>query len=241
MFSSIRPYIEKHYGSQKAFAEKIGVTPTQVTPWVNGKWVVGNGKIYSPRRDLPPVDGMLKALARIDSGRLTVLGVGVDEAAARRDAYRSITSQPGNRSIEFIENEEDIPEYDHGVIFDLVGSNIETNELQGEAFTLSHDAFTITYSLEYVDNYTIETLGDYMFIQNTPDSTIEFIVKSDTDSAGGAGSAPLAGGYDSVRTAMDAAAISTLAKFIGQYIESRVHARLTDEHNIKNCYMDSFK
>lgn len=47
-------HIELFYGGNKsAFAKSMNVTPQQVTKWVNDDWVIIDGTIYSPRRDLP--------------------------------------------------------------------------------------------------------------------------------------------------------------------------------------------
>ncbi len=47
-------HIEKHYGgNQAAFAREAGVKPPQVTQWLDKKFIVVNGVLYSPRRLLP--------------------------------------------------------------------------------------------------------------------------------------------------------------------------------------------
>lgn len=46
-------YIEKHYdGNQKAFAASQGVKPQQVTQWLKKDFIVIDGLLYSPRREL---------------------------------------------------------------------------------------------------------------------------------------------------------------------------------------------
>jgi DNA-binding transcriptional regulator YdaS (Cro superfamily) len=46
-------YINKQYnGSQAAFAKAQGVKPPQVTQWLNKGFIVVNGVLYSPRREL---------------------------------------------------------------------------------------------------------------------------------------------------------------------------------------------
>ncbi|MEB6856429.1 hypothetical protein NA898_03295 [Proteus cibi] len=39
-------------GNKSAFAKSMGVTPQQVTKWVNDDWIIVDGTLYSPRRDL---------------------------------------------------------------------------------------------------------------------------------------------------------------------------------------------
>jgi len=47
-------YIDKHYdGNKAAFARAFGVHhPQQVSPWIRAGWIVFDGKLYSPRREL---------------------------------------------------------------------------------------------------------------------------------------------------------------------------------------------
>ncbi|XUA17731.1 hypothetical protein ACQVA2_13715 [Citrobacter sp. OP27] len=50
-------YIENYYGGNKsAFARANGVPPQRVTEWVNGDYVVIDGKLYSYRRDLAEIE-----------------------------------------------------------------------------------------------------------------------------------------------------------------------------------------
>lgn len=50
-------YIEKYYGGNKSeFARSNGVLPQQVNTWLKMECIVIDGKLYSPRRDLAPVD-----------------------------------------------------------------------------------------------------------------------------------------------------------------------------------------
>ncbi|EFT7068470.1 hypothetical protein G6162_001526 [Salmonella enterica] len=50
-------YIDKYYNGSKAeFARANGVLPQRVTEWVNGDFIVVDGKLYSQRRDLAPVE-----------------------------------------------------------------------------------------------------------------------------------------------------------------------------------------
>jgi hypothetical protein len=47
-------YITIHFAGNKAeFARHMDVLPQQVTKWINDEWIVVDGKIYSPRRDIP--------------------------------------------------------------------------------------------------------------------------------------------------------------------------------------------
>lgn len=39
-------------GNKSAFAKSMSVTPQQVTKWVNDDWIIVDGTLYSPRRDL---------------------------------------------------------------------------------------------------------------------------------------------------------------------------------------------
>ena len=49
---NLSDYIIKKYITQAAFARSQGVTRQQVTKWINGDFIVVNGKLYSLRRDL---------------------------------------------------------------------------------------------------------------------------------------------------------------------------------------------
>lgn len=46
-------YINEHHNGNKAeFARSQGVQPQALNKWVNAKWIVLNGVLYSPRREL---------------------------------------------------------------------------------------------------------------------------------------------------------------------------------------------
>ncbi|WP_421412585.1 hypothetical protein ACOMDM_13555 [Serratia plymuthica] len=45
-------YISSNYPSQAAFAREVGVSPAQVTQWIDRGFIVINGELYSPRREL---------------------------------------------------------------------------------------------------------------------------------------------------------------------------------------------
>lgn len=46
-------YINQHHnGNKAAFARSQGVLPQTVTPWINAKWIVVDGQLYSPKRKL---------------------------------------------------------------------------------------------------------------------------------------------------------------------------------------------
>ena len=45
-------FIDLHYCSQKAFADAQGVHPPQVTQWIQKDFIVVDGQLYSPRREL---------------------------------------------------------------------------------------------------------------------------------------------------------------------------------------------
>lgn len=49
-------YIKTHYGTQKAFAEAIGANQPLVSVWVNKGWIVQDGVLYSPKRQLPEIE-----------------------------------------------------------------------------------------------------------------------------------------------------------------------------------------
>ncbi|MEX9850542.1 hypothetical protein [Providencia huaxiensis] len=50
---TLSEYINTHYaGNKAAFAKEWGVKPQQVTKWINGKFIVVNHILYSPRREL---------------------------------------------------------------------------------------------------------------------------------------------------------------------------------------------
>lgn len=42
-----------HQGNQSDFARHMGVNRQQVTKWIKGGWIVVNGKLYSPQREIP--------------------------------------------------------------------------------------------------------------------------------------------------------------------------------------------
>jgi hypothetical protein len=46
-------YIENKYcGNQAAFAQSQNVKPQQITQWINKEFIVVDGVLYSPRREL---------------------------------------------------------------------------------------------------------------------------------------------------------------------------------------------
>lgn len=46
-------HIDENFdGNQRAFAAAQGVQPPQVTQWIQKDFIVINGKLYSPRRDI---------------------------------------------------------------------------------------------------------------------------------------------------------------------------------------------
>lgn len=47
-------YIAAYFGGNKAaFARHMDVHPQQVTKWINDGWAIMDGRLYSPRRDIP--------------------------------------------------------------------------------------------------------------------------------------------------------------------------------------------
>lgn len=64
-------HIELFFGRNKsAFAKSMNVTPQQVTKWVNDEWIIIDGTLYSPRRDLTRgyIVQRMKFLASVFSG-----------------------------------------------------------------------------------------------------------------------------------------------------------------------------
>ena len=51
---------EQHCGSQVSFARTQGVKPPQVTQWLDKGFIVVDGVLYSPRRELSGISGQLK-------------------------------------------------------------------------------------------------------------------------------------------------------------------------------------
>ena len=46
-------YIDQHYNGIRAdFARSQGVAPQQVNKWLAGRWLVIDGRLYSPKQDL---------------------------------------------------------------------------------------------------------------------------------------------------------------------------------------------
>lgn len=45
-------YISANYPSQASFAREVGVSPAQVTQWISKGFIVLNGELFSPRREL---------------------------------------------------------------------------------------------------------------------------------------------------------------------------------------------
>jgi hypothetical protein len=49
-------YIAAHHGgNQSEFARHMEVNRHQVSKWVADGWIVVDGKLYSPRRDIPVI------------------------------------------------------------------------------------------------------------------------------------------------------------------------------------------
>ncbi|MBA0190682.1 MULTISPECIES: hypothetical protein [Pectobacterium] len=64
-------YIDLYFeGNKSAFARRMNVTPQQVTKWVNDGWIIFDGQLYSPRRELASGEMMqnIKYLAEIFGG-----------------------------------------------------------------------------------------------------------------------------------------------------------------------------
>lgn len=69
---NINEYIEFYFNGNKSdFARYMNVTPQQVTKWVNDNWIISNGKVYSPKRDLnrgEVMKGEINFLAKVLCG-----------------------------------------------------------------------------------------------------------------------------------------------------------------------------
>jgi len=64
-------YIDLYFeGNKSAFARRMNVTPQQVTKWVRDGWIILDGQLYSPRRELASGEMMqnIKYLASIFGG-----------------------------------------------------------------------------------------------------------------------------------------------------------------------------
>jgi DNA-binding transcriptional regulator YdaS (Cro superfamily) len=49
-------YVMLHFsGNQSEFARHMGVSRQKVNGWVADGWIVVDGKLYSPRRDIPVI------------------------------------------------------------------------------------------------------------------------------------------------------------------------------------------
>ncbi|EAA2649174.1 hypothetical protein FIH39_02345 [Salmonella enterica subsp. enterica] len=49
----LRDYIKLYYKTNVAFAKAVGVSKSQVSQWIASDFMVCQGKLVSPRRDLP--------------------------------------------------------------------------------------------------------------------------------------------------------------------------------------------
>lgn len=88
-------YISANYPSQAAFAREVGVSPAQVTQWISKGFIVLNGELFSPRRELetslpaPSAAGEAVFIAYSNNGLRGTQGeFNLDEIiAGRRHAY----------------------------------------------------------------------------------------------------------------------------------------------------------
>lgn len=54
-------YVLLHFsGNQAEFARHMGVSRQKVNGWVADDWFVFNGKLYSPKRDIPALSSAHK-------------------------------------------------------------------------------------------------------------------------------------------------------------------------------------
>ena len=66
---TLTDYIGRHYGGNNAaFARANNVHPQQVTRWIRGKFIVIGNTMYSPRRDIDPVDSEQQEVFVIRNG-----------------------------------------------------------------------------------------------------------------------------------------------------------------------------
>jgi hypothetical protein len=49
-------YINQNFKSKAEFSRLMGVTPQQVTKWINEDWIFVDNKLYSFRRSVPHCD-----------------------------------------------------------------------------------------------------------------------------------------------------------------------------------------
>lgn len=49
----LQEYIQKNFASSAEFARACGVLPQQVSKWLSKGYIVVEGKLYAPNRDIP--------------------------------------------------------------------------------------------------------------------------------------------------------------------------------------------
>ncbi|WP_413724669.1 hypothetical protein [Sodalis sp. RH16] len=55
MAMGLLEYIKTYFGgNQSEFARHMGVNRQKVNGWINDNWIVFDGKLYSPRREVSP-------------------------------------------------------------------------------------------------------------------------------------------------------------------------------------------
>jgi hypothetical protein len=66
----LRDYIKRcHGGNNAAFARAMGLkNPQSVTPWIRDGWIVFEGKLYSPKRDIAWVESDSPTIKITDAG-----------------------------------------------------------------------------------------------------------------------------------------------------------------------------
>lgn len=93
---SIVEYIEIYFnGNKSEFARHMNVTPQQVTKWVNDGWIISDGRLYSPKRNVS-VDNIMKEihfLANVFCGAEYVLAeirnLSISGSQARENAHNA--------------------------------------------------------------------------------------------------------------------------------------------------------
>lgn len=52
---TLEEYILQHFASKADFARKLGVFPQQITQWQNAGYLVNNGRMYKPMRQIAEI------------------------------------------------------------------------------------------------------------------------------------------------------------------------------------------
>jgi hypothetical protein len=232
MTSPLHDYIAKQYASKKEFAAAEGVQDTAVTKWVKGNWIVHNGWMYSPRRELSGASSTMKALvSRIENGKPFVTGIGSSASEARKNAtfMRMHTAEQA-----FIESQEDVEECKEGFILDLFGYDIGLSGGSTDEFTIEHEEHAITFELSHINEFVLRNDGDYFYVQSHPAPEIEYRITNRKNGTFSAGHSPVKTGWAgrTLEEAMKAEAISILADEITRCKKRSIEAMLENKLNV---------